>query len=70
MKPGELLVMDIGAEYGYYTSDISRTIPVNKIFSPEQKEIYELVLKAQKEAIAVMKPEVSSTQGILNRTKF
>lgn len=55
MKSGELLLMDIGAEYDYYTADISRTIPVNKKFSPEQKEIYELVLKAQKAAISEMK---------------
>lgn len=56
MKPGDLLLMDIGAEYDYYTADISRTIPVNGKFSKEQKEIYELVLKAQKAAIAEMKP--------------
>jgi Xaa-Pro aminopeptidase len=47
--------MDIGAEYGYYSADISRTIPVNGKFSKEQKEIYELVLKAQKAAIPEMK---------------
>jgi Xaa-Pro aminopeptidase len=56
MKPGELLLMDVGAEYGYYTADISRTIPVNGTFSDEQKEIYELVLYAQKAAISEMKP--------------
>lgn len=56
MKPGDLLLMDIGAEYDYYTADITRTIPVNGKFSKEQKEIYELILKAQKAAIAEMKP--------------
>ncbi len=56
MKSGDLLLMDIGAEYDYYTADITRTIPVNGKFSNEQKEIYELILKAQKAAIAEMKP--------------
>lgn len=56
MNDGDVLLMDIGAEYGYYTADISRTIPVNGKFSPEQKEIYELVLNAQKAAIELMKP--------------
>lgn len=56
MKEGDLLLMDIGAEYGYYTADISRTIPVNGRFSEPQKTIYRLVLDAQKAAIEVMKP--------------
>lgn len=52
MEDGDLLLMDIGADYGYYTADISRTIPVNGKFSPEQKDIYQLVLDAQKASIA------------------
>lgn len=56
MEDGDLLLMDIGAEYGYYAADISRTIPVNGRFSREQKEIYDLVLKAQKAAIEAMQP--------------
>ncbi len=56
IKTGDLLLMDIGAEYDFYTADITRTIPVNGKFSKEQKEIYELILKAQKAAIAEMKP--------------
>lgn len=56
MKPGDLLLMDIGAEYDYYTADITRTIPVNGKFTKEQKEIYELILRAQKAAIAEMRP--------------
>ena len=56
MKPGDLLLMDIGAEYDFYTADITRTIPVNGKFSKEQKEIYELILRAQKAAISEMKP--------------
>ena len=56
MEDGDLLLMDIGAEYGYYTADISRTIPVNGKFSPEQRNIYQLVLDAQLAAIEQMKP--------------
>jgi Xaa-Pro aminopeptidase len=56
MENGDLLLMDIGAEYGYYASDITRTIPVNGSFTKEQKDIYGLVLKAQKAAIAEMIP--------------
>ena len=56
MENGDLLLMDIGAEYGYYCADITRTIPVNGKFGKEQKEIYELVLEAQKAAIDEMIP--------------
>jgi len=56
MEDGDLLLMDIGAEYGYYTADITRTIPVNGRFSAEQREIYQLVLEAQKAAIEQMVP--------------
>ncbi len=56
MEDGDLLLMDIGAEYGFYTADISRTIPVNGRFSPEQRNIYRLVLEAQKAAIEQMVP--------------
>ena len=56
MKDGDLLLMDIGAEYGYYAADISRTIPVNGRFTKEQREIYDLVLRAQKAAIDELQP--------------
>ncbi len=56
MEDGDLLLMDIGAEYGYYTADITRTIPVNGRFSPEQQRIYKLVLDAQKAAIEQLVP--------------
>lgn len=56
MEDGDLLLMDIGAEYGYYTADISRTIPVNGKFSAPQKTIYQLVLDAQQAAVERMKP--------------
>jgi Xaa-Pro aminopeptidase len=56
MKNGELIVMDLGAEYHGYSADVTRTIPVNGIFSPEQKELYELVLKAQASAMEEVRP--------------
>ena len=58
IQDGELLLMDIGAEYNYYAADITRTIPVNGTFTPEQAAIYQLVLNAQKESIALIKPGV------------
>ena len=61
MEEGDLLLMDVGAEYGYYTADITRTIPVGGKFTEEQREIYDLVLKAQKAAIGEMKPGAAIT---------
>jgi Xaa-Pro aminopeptidase len=52
----ELILMDLGAEYHGYTADITRTIPVGGKFSPEQKQIYDLVLAAQEEAMKICKP--------------
>lgn len=70
MKDGDVLLMDIGAEYGYYAADITRTIPVNGKFSKEQKEIYGIVLSAQKEGIAKIKPEVrlNEIENIISKT--
>jgi Xaa-Pro aminopeptidase len=52
IEPGDLLLIDAGCEYGYYASDVTRTFPVGRAFSPEQQAIYELVLEAQLDAIA------------------
>jgi Xaa-Pro aminopeptidase len=52
----EMVLMDLGAEYHGYTADITRTVPANGKFSPEQKSIYNLVLKAQEEAMKICKP--------------
>lgn len=57
-KDGEVIVMDIGAEYHYYTADVTRTIPVNGRFSKEQKDIYQLVLDAQQAGIDMAAPGV------------
>lgn len=55
----ELILMDLGAEYHGYTADITRTIPVNGKFSPDQKAIYDIVLAAQEAAMKKVKPGTS-----------
>lgn len=56
MCDGDLLLIDAGAEYDGYASDITRTFPVNGKYSKEQKQIYNIVLEANQEAIKVVKP--------------
>ncbi len=56
LKDGDLLLIDAGAEYQCYASDITRTFPVNGKFSPEQRALYDLVLAAQRAAIAEVRP--------------
>lgn len=56
LHQGDLILIDAGGEFENYAADITRTFPVNGRFSPEQKSIYELVLKAQKAGIAAIKP--------------
>jgi len=56
MNDGEMLLMDCAAEYGYYSADITRTIPVNGKFSENQRAIYQLVLDAQNAAMKIVRP--------------
>lgn len=56
MKEGEVVLNDSGAEYATYATDITRTYPVSGRFSPEQRAVYEVVLAAQKAAMAIVKP--------------
>jgi Xaa-Pro aminopeptidase len=69
----EMILMDLGAEYRGYTADITRTIPVSGKFSQEQKQIYELVLKAQEEAMKICKPGTTfaeltmTTKAVVNK---
>jgi Xaa-Pro aminopeptidase len=53
---GDLLLMDVGAEYGNYAADMTRTIPVNGKFSPRQRQVYEAVLRILKAATLMLKP--------------
>jgi Xaa-Pro aminopeptidase len=55
-QPGDLLLMDVGAEYGHYSADVTRTTPVNGKFSPEQAAIYQIVYDAQEAAAKAAKP--------------
>jgi Xaa-Pro aminopeptidase len=56
MQDNDLLLIDAGCAYEYYNADITRTFPVGRKFTPKQKIIYEIVLKAQLEAIAQVQP--------------
>lgn len=53
---GDLVVVDAGARYNYYSADLTRTYPVSGVFSSEQKELYEMVLEAQELVAEVAKP--------------
>ena len=56
---GDLLLLDAGVEcHNLYTADVTRTMPVSGKFSPAQRRIYELVLRAQKAGIAAVRPGV------------
>ena len=59
LRDGELLLVDAGAEYKGYASDITRTFPINGRYSPAQREIYELVLKAQTSCVEMVRPGVT-----------
>lgn len=56
IEDGDIVVMDVGAQYSGYSADITRTIPANGKFTPRQREIYEIVLGAQNAALAAVKP--------------
>jgi Xaa-Pro aminopeptidase len=58
MDRGELVVMDAAAQCDSYASDITRTLPVGGKFTPRQRELYQIVLGAQKAAIAAVRPGV------------
>jgi Xaa-Pro aminopeptidase len=59
LKEGDLLLIDAGAEYQSYASDITRTFPVAGRFTQAQRDIYELVLRAQEECIEMVRPGVT-----------
>ena len=59
LRDGDLVLIDAGCEWQGYASDITRTFPVNGVFSAEQRALYEVVLAAQEAAIAAVKPGAS-----------
>jgi len=62
MRAGDLLLIDAGAEVGCYCSDVTRTFPVAERYSEAQRRVYEIVLRAQKDAIAMVRPGVGFDQ--------
>jgi Xaa-Pro aminopeptidase len=56
IQDGDIVVLDVAAQYSGYSADITRTIPANGKFTPRQREIYEIVLGAQNAVFAAMKP--------------
>ncbi len=63
IKDGDLVLLDAGVAYNGYCADITRVWPVNGRFTPRQREIYSIVLEAQKRGIATMKPGSSSVDA-------
>lgn len=59
LRDGELLLVDAGAEYRGYASDITRTFPISGKFSKAQREIYDLVLEAQMSCVEMVRPGVT-----------
>lgn len=62
LKDGELVVLDSGAKHAGYSADVTRTLPVSGKFTPRQRELYDIVLRAQAAAIAAIKPGVTLAQ--------
>ncbi len=62
VKTGQLMLMDVGAEYGHYSADVTRTFPVSGKFSKEQAEIYQIVYDAQEAAARAIRPGATLSQ--------
>jgi Xaa-Pro aminopeptidase len=62
LRDGDLLLLDAGAEYKGYASDITRTFPINGRYSKAQRDIYDLVLKAQMSCVEMVRPGVTHDQ--------
>jgi Xaa-Pro aminopeptidase len=59
IEHGDLLLIDAGAEFGYYTGDVTRTLPARGTFTEDQAALYQLVLDAQLEAIDAIRPSAA-----------
>lgn len=62
LKDGDLILFDLGVYKDFYCSDISRTFPVNGKFTPRQREIYEIVLEANKKSIEILRPGLTNKE--------
>lgn len=71
VKSGELLLMDVGAEYEHYSADVTRTFPVNGKFTKEQADIYQIVYDAQEAVAKAARPGVTMRQlDTISRNKI
>ena len=61
-EDGDLMLLDLGAQYKYYNGDISRTFPINGKFTERQKEVYNIVLEANEAAMRAVKPGVTTSE--------
>ena len=58
LEDGKLVLFDLGAQYKYYNADISRTFPINGKFTERQKQVYNVVLRAQEAVTAIARPGI------------
>ena len=58
-KEGDLILMDVGAEYGNYNADMTRTVPVNGRFNKRQREVYDAVLRVKNNASNILRPGIN-----------
>ena len=62
MPDGELILIDYGASYAGYASDVTRTLPASGIFTPEQRELYQIVLDANLAAMKAVRPGATMSE--------
>jgi Xaa-Pro aminopeptidase len=62
LRDGDLVLVDAGCEFEFYTADVTRTFPASGRFSPAQRDVYSIVLDAQTQAIAMTRPGVTIDQ--------
>lgn len=61
-RDGDLILLDIGAEYGGYNGDMTRTVPANGRFTPRQREVYEAVLRIHRFAVGLLRPGIRKAE--------
>ena len=69
IEAGDVVVVDIGAEYSYYAADITRTYPASGRFTPRQREIYDLVLEAQRRVAESVQPGKTFLDALTHKTQ-
>ena len=74
-KDGDIILMDVGAEYANYASDMTRCVPVNGMFTKRQKQVYNAVLSVMKQAASMLRPGIlledyHKEVGLIMQTKL